>query len=45
MIDKTAQSRVAVAALLHDIGKFRKRACSGDEKHLTSEAVNAGISI
>ena len=42
MIDKVAQSRVAVAALLHDIGKFRERAYGGNEKQLSQEAINAG---
>ncbi len=44
MIDKTAQSKVAVAALLHDIGKFRERAYGGDESSLGSDARNAGSS-
>lgn len=42
MIDKTTQSRVAFAALLHDIGKFRERAFGGDERYLSGEAKTAG---
>ncbi len=41
MIDKVTQSRVAVAALLHDIGKFRERAYGGDAKYLGTDARNA----
>ena len=42
MIDKVTQSRVAVAALLHDIGKFRERACGGDVKYLGPDAQKKG---
>ena len=48
MIDKTAQSKVAVAALLHDIGKFKKRAYGGDESRFGSEiraAVNSDCAV
>lgn len=34
MLDKKIQSEVAIAALLHDIGKFKQRAYEGDEKKL-----------
>ena len=36
MLDKKAQYEVAIAALLHDIGKFKQRAYKGDEKMLDS---------
>lgn len=34
MIDKKTQSEVAIAALMHDIGKFKQRAFNGDETEL-----------
>ncbi len=45
MIDKMTQNRVAFAALLHDMGKFRERAFGGDESFLSQEAVSAGSSV
>lgn len=40
MEDKNTQYEVALAALLHDIGKFKQRAYGGDENQLGNEAKN-----
>lgn len=40
MEDKNIQYEVALAALLHDIGKFKQRAYGGDENRLGDEAKN-----
>lgn len=40
MIDTKTQYEIAIAALLHDIGKFKQRAYCGDESKLSNEVKN-----
>ena len=39
MVDKEKQSVIAIAALMHDVGKFKQRAYGGDEAFICPEAL------